>query len=188
MSPRAFHLVLIIGAAIPIGYSHAADAVVGLRANSQCHGIKQFIADMHTLHQSDDHTVAAQFPDVVQFAFECRRCSGDAWRCIVDEAQVASPSASVSLRSSTSDAEVRTITSPSGSSTKLTTNSPVRRQLRAVSFGVPSSRFPGQNISIGGSSPIMLKNEKGAALTLPFSCKVVTQAIGRGVMSAAKIG
>ena len=39
-------------------------------------------------------------------------------------------------------AEVRFITWASGSSTRLTTNSPVRRQFRAVSLGEPSSRSP----------------------------------------------
>ena len=40
-------------------------------------------------------------------------------------------------------------------------------------------------ITIGGSSPIMLNMQNGAALTTPCSLSVVTSAIGRGTIRLA---
>ena len=40
------------------------------------------------------------------------------------------------------------------------------------------------NATTGGSPDMALKNENGAALTLPSTSWVVTQAIGRGPMVA----
>ncbi len=86
-----------------------------------------------------------------------------------------------------SEAEVWFIASAVASSTRLTTNSCVSRMLRAVSFGSPSSRSPGQKPMMGGSLPRALKKLKGAAFNLPSRESDVTQAIGRGVMSEASI-
>ena len=57
--------------------------------------------------------------------------------------------------------------------------------LRAVSFGVPSSRSLGQNPTIGGLAPSTLKKLNGARLTTPSGPNVVTQAMGRGVTNEA---
>ena len=46
---------------------------------------------------------------------------------------------------------------------------------------VPSERQLKLRMQSGGSSEITLKNENGAQLATPFSLKVETQAIGRGI-------
>ena len=58
---------------------------------------------------------------------------------------------------------------------------------RAVSFGVPSERFPGAKTTIGGLEPKTLKNEKGAKLETPSLERVETQAIGRGETNAVRM-
>jgi hypothetical protein len=68
------------------------------------------------------------------------------------------------------------IASATPSSTKLTTNSCVARTLRAVSFGWPSSRSPGQNPMIGGFAPSALKKLNGAAFKCPSRLSEVTHA------------
>lgn len=72
-------------------------------------------------------------------------------------------------------------------STVWITNSRSRRILRAVSLGIPGSLLPGAKITRGGREPKQLKKEKGAALILPSSFLVVTHAMGRGVMTPARI-
>ena len=68
----------------------------------------------------------------------------------------------------------------SGSSVRLTTNSPVRWMLAQVSLIRPSGRLLMATMISGGSSAKTLKKLKGAALTTPVGPTVVTQAIGRG--------
>lgn len=58
---------------------------------------------------------------------------------------------------------------------------------RAVSFGVSRSLFPGAKATMGGLDPKTLKNEKGAALMRPSESIVVIHAMGRGVISEARI-
>jgi hypothetical protein len=67
----------------------------------------------------------------------------------------------------------------------LTTNSPVRSMLIAVSFCRPSGLRLDANMHSGGSSQNTLKKENGAALTTPVGPTVVTQAIGRGSTNPA---
>jgi len=47
--------------------------------------------------------------------------------------------------------------------------------LSAVSLGVPSSRSPGANATIGGLAPRTLKKLNGAALIFPSGLRLVTQ-------------
>ncbi len=68
----------------------------------------------------------------------------------------------------------------SGSSVRLTTNSPVRSILVQLSFSRPSGRLLIATTISGGSSAKTLKKLKGAALTTPVGPIVVIQAIGRG--------
>ena len=67
----------------------------------------------------------------------------------------------------------------SGSSTVLTTKSPVARMLRSVSLGSPPRRLIEMPIR-GGRLVIALKYEKGATLKRPSGPTVLTNAIGRG--------
>ena len=67
-----------------------------------------------------------------------------------------------------------------GSSTRFTTNSPVRRIFFTVSFNWPSLRRLKLSRTSGGSSATTLKNEKGAALCTPLALTVETSAMGRG--------
>ena len=67
------------------------------------------------------------------------------------------------------------------SSTRLTTNSPVRRMFFSVCFIAPSERGLKLRMQSGGASEITLKNENGAQLATPLSLQVDTQAIGRGI-------
>src|SRR5262245_57972925 len=66
------------------------------------------------------------------------------------------------------------------SSTRLTTNSPLRWILRVVSFGEPSSFCCKPRTTKAGGSENTLKKENGAALTIPSALLEVTKAIGRG--------
>ena len=59
---------------------------------------------------------------------------------------------------------------------------PVRRILPPVSFTSPGPRPPMPNASTGGLPDMALKNENGAAFTVPSVSCVVTHAIGRGPM------
>ena len=75
------------------------------------------------------------------------------------------------------------IASAVDSSTRLTTNSPVRRMFFSVCLIVPSERRLKLTMHSGGSSEITLKNENGAQFATPFSFQVEIQAIGRGITS-----
>jgi hypothetical protein len=70
------------------------------------------------------------------------------------------------------------------SSTRLTVNEPMSRICADVSFGEPSGRDCNPRTMSGGASANTLKNENGAALTMPPGPSVVTSAIGRGTTSA----
>ncbi len=81
--------------------------------------------------------------------------------------------------------QVRFIASASASHTRLMTNSPVVVMLTALSFNPPSGRSISPSTTVGGSEPIMLKKLYGAALWIPSAERLVTQAIGRGVIDEA---
>jgi hypothetical protein len=68
--------------------------------------------------------------------------------------------------------------------TTLTTNCRVALMFAAVSFGVCGARSPTPSTTTGGSDPMQLKKLKGAAFTTPSTSIVVTNAIGRGTMTA----
>ena len=78
--------------------------------------------------------------------------------------------------------QVMFIASASFSETRLTTNSPVSTMLVAVSLNPPSPEHSRPSAIVGGSSPIMLKKLYGAALAMPAPDRLVTHAIGRGVI------
>jgi hypothetical protein len=70
------------------------------------------------------------------------------------------------------------------SSTRLTTNSPLRRMFLSECLVAPSlARGLMPTTQTGGSSLNTLKNENGAQLAIPFSLRVEIQAIGRGITS-----
>src|SRR4051812_27189202 len=66
----------------------------------------------------------------------------------------------------------------------LMTNSPLASTFKSVSFLLPSRRFTTENTTVGGCAPTPLKNENGARFGTPPGESVLTQPIGRGVMSA----
>ena len=67
------------------------------------------------------------------------------------------------------------------SSTRLTTNSPVRRMFFSECFMAPSLRGLMPITQSGGSSENTLKKENGAQLATPLSLQVEIHAIGRGM-------
>ena len=67
------------------------------------------------------------------------------------------------------------------SSTRLTTNSPVRRMFFSECFMAPSLRGLMPITQSGGSSENTLKKENGAQLATPFALQVEIHAIGRGM-------
>ncbi len=86
-----------------------------------------------------------------------------------------------SLSLSGSSAAEACIALAMASSTRLTTNSLVRRMFFSVCFMAPSERGLKLRMHSGGSSEITLKKEKGAQLAMPASLQVDTQPIGRGM-------
>lgn len=103
---------------------------------------------------------------------------------ILTEGAVSSPASASSSTSGPKSMAVTFIRSATSSDTRLTTNCPVSRMLRAVSLG-PPARPPIPRHTTGGSSENRLKKEKGAALRRPCALSVTTQAIGRGRMVEA---
>src|SRR5262249_21997055 len=99
------------------------------------------------------------------------------------EGKLASPSAVGSPSPEGKSVAGRFMASAIASSTRLTTNSPVRRVLRVVAFGEPSSLCCRPSTTSAGCSENTLKNENGAALTTPAGLIDVTSAIGRGTTS-----
>jgi len=95
------------------------------------------------------------------------------------------PARATSLTPGGSGRAHSTIFAATASSQRWITHSPRASRLAAVSFGVPSSRSAGAKTARGGSVPMTLKNENGAALTTPAASTVVTSAIGRGTTSPA---
>src|SRR5262250_1627433 len=77
-----------------------------------------------------------------------------------------------------------TIGSTVFSETRFTTNSPVSRMFRRVSFGLPGSWLLTPIPITGGSPENALKKENGAAFNRPLAFWVTTHAIGRGVIVA----
>ena len=70
------------------------------------------------------------------------------------------------------------------SSTRLTTNSCVRRMFFSECLMAPSlARGLMPTTQSGGSSLKTLKNENGAQFATPFALRVEIQAIGRGITS-----
>ena len=97
------------------------------------------------------------------------------------EAAVSSPAWANSSTPCAHAPEVWTSASASGSSARLTTNSPVLRAFWSESLGEPSGLLPGENITVSGSLATALKNEYGARFRTPLCDTVLTQAIGRGI-------
>ena len=94
------------------------------------------------------------------------------------------PARSNSLSSSGSSSLERCIAFAVASSTRLTTNSPVRRMFFSVCFIAPSlERGLMPTTQSGGSSLKTLKKENGAQLATPFALRVEIHAIGRGITS-----
>ena len=67
------------------------------------------------------------------------------------------------------------------SSTRLTTNSLVRRMFFSECLSAPSLRGLMPTTQSGGSSEKTLKNENGAQLATPLALRVEIHAIGRGM-------
>lgn len=105
---------------------------------------------------------------------------------MLSDGLVVKPASGSSDSSAGSELAQATIFSAMGGSTMWTTNSPLLRILAAVSLGMPGERSPGARATMGGSEPKTLKNENGAALTVPFAETVVTRAIGRGVTTVVR--
>ena len=94
---------------------------------------------------------------------------------------VVRPTCSNSLTSSGYSLLDRCIAFAVASSTRLTTNSLVRRMFFSECFIAPSLLGLMPITQSGGSSEKTLKNENGAQLATPFSLHVEIQAIGRGI-------
>src|SRR5271156_3350875 len=95
---------------------------------------------------------------------------------------VVSPASCASLTSLSNSIAVIFIRSRTSSDTRFTTNCPVSRIFRRVSFGRPGSWLPIPIPTTGGSPANPLKKENGAAFNCPCKSCVTIQAIGRGTI------
>ena len=141
-------------------------------------GVGHALAHVGEQELDDHQPVLAVTADVKDAAFE-RDGAVD------DDGRTAKPARRVSSSPGGRAREHSTMRAATGSSQRWMTHSPFAIRFAAVSFGVPSSRSAGASTAIGGSTPMTLKKENGAALTRPAASTVVTSAMGLGTTSPA---